>query len=342
MFCFHFALDSANYVAGPELNCKCSWPTDTNTVLPAPLAPPSVAKTTHLPGSGDGWTMKPEHLYHHKPCCLLSKDLHFAKFAPKLHRKSPTLLYVYAFIYTQTLIWKLIPWPGENSAFSVSSATLRGSGSFSLSFWRKMRMSQVFVPNPSPLKSSSETQHQGTCHDFDGCSSWVFILIFSVFWGWQTRRLCTFYGGEQWRSENKWLFAFPSALLSWRLRERNKNSTHNLSWLSLPCPSQLEHCVSSPLWKERSAHCEVVRRPAGRHWKGLAPCQESPLEYERERDSENNFRPGWLRSATLPSSGSSFLPSIPSEVLRALADKTSPLWRSEMHREAQNSTVAEL
>lgn len=36
-------------------------------------------------------------------------------------------------------------------------------------------------------------------------------------------------------------------------------------------------------------------------------------------------------------SNSSFLPSTSSEVLRALADKTSHFWRSEMHREAQNS-----
>lgn len=46
--------------------------------------------------------MKPEHLYHHEPRCWLSKDLRFAKFAPKLHKKSPTLLYVYAFIHTHT------------------------------------------------------------------------------------------------------------------------------------------------------------------------------------------------------------------------------------------------
>ena len=186
MFCFHFALDSANYVAGPGL--KCTWPTGTNMVLPAPLTPPSVAKTAHLPGSGGGWTRKPEHLYDHEPCCFLSKDLHFAKFAPKLHKKSPTLLlcvciYTHTHTHTHTLIWKLIPWPGENSAFSVSSASLRSSGNFSLSFWKKMRMSQVFAPSPNPLKSSSETQHQGTCHDFDGCSSWVFVSIFSVLWG---------------------------------------------------------------------------------------------------------------------------------------------------------------
>ena len=175
---------------------------------------------------------------------------------------------------------------------------------------------------------------------------WLFILSFRInllcALRWQTRQLCTFYGGEQWGSENKWLFPFPSALLSWRLRERNKNSTHSLSWLSLPWPSQAEHCASSLLWKERSAHCEVGRRAAGRPWKGLAPCQGTPLECEGERDSENNLRPGWLGLATLPSSGSPFLRSKPSEVLRALADKTSHLWRAEICREAQNSTVAEL
>lgn len=184
MFCFHFALDSANYVAGPGLNCNVhGLLTPTLSFLPLLLHPQCPKPHISLAlGTDEQWnlststTMSPAAGCQ-RICVLLNLPQSCTRRAPHSY------MCMHLYTHTHTLIWKLIPWPGENSAFSIPSATLRGSGSFSLSFWKKMRMSQAFAPSPSPLKSSSETQHQGTCHDFDGCSSWVFISIFSVFWG---------------------------------------------------------------------------------------------------------------------------------------------------------------